>query len=138
MDYSITNGYIEMDIDNYSTYVVVKEADGCFIHWLILLLFVFIVLIVIIYYSGRGNEKKDDKKEEKEEEKKYENRKLGFHFLLVAGFNAFAFILAIFFGQCRLDIPAALFDLAGTILFEVIFYNATKKEAEKDKKEAAN
>ena len=138
VDYSITNGYIEMDIDNYSTYVVVKEADGCFIHWLILLLFVFIVLIVIIYYSGRGNEKKDDKKEEKEEEKKYENRKLGFHFLLVAGFNAFAFILAIFFGQCRLDIPAALFDLAGTILFEVIFYNATKKEAEKDKKEAAN
>lgn len=145
-DFDVISGRIVMDMDNYSTYVVVTDESECFIHLIILLLFILSILTIIIYYlRKKSDEKNGEKSDEKYNEKtgdkdSYEDdserRKYRIHLLLVTGFNVAGFILAVFFRHCRWDLPAELLNLICTVLLETIFYNAAKNSNGK-KKEAA-
>ena len=134
-----------MDMDNYSTYVVVEDEGICFIHWIIVLLLIISILTVIIYYVRKDRDSKEKVSKDKEDGIKMpagrkneedERRFFRLHLLIVTGSNIAGFILAVFFRHCRWDLPAELLNLICTVLLETIFYNAAKNSNGK-KKEAA-
>lgn len=139
-DFDVISGRIVMDMDNYSTYVVVTDESDCFIHLIILILFILSILTIIIYYLRKKNdekngEKSDERYNEKTGEKdSYEDdserRKYRIHLLFVTGFNLAGFILAVFFRHCRWDLPVEILNAVCSTVLEVILMKVTKKESE--------
>jgi len=132
IDFDILGDMIVMDMDNYSTYVVVEDEGICFIHWIIVLLLIISILTVIIYYVRKDRDSKEKVSKDEEDERRF----FRLHLLIVTGSNIAGFILAVFFRHCRWDLPAELLNLICTVLMETIFYNAAKNSNGK-KKEAA-
>ena len=146
IDFDILGDMIVMDMDNYSTYVVVEDEGICFIHWIIVLLLIISILTVIIYYVRKDRDSKEKVSKDKEDGIKMpagrkneedERRFFRLHLLIVTGSNIAGFILAVFFRHCRWDLPAELLNLICTVLLETIFYNAAKNSNGKKKEAAA-
>jgi|GEM_PF-2837508 len=102
----IEDGQVALNVDNFSTYMVVSRFAACYIHWLILLMLMLSVAIALIYFCALY--RKEERNEDGLEDKKPAGRK-GFNLQLAAviALNLTGAILGFAFGECKWDIYAA-------------------------------
>ena len=102
----IEDGQVALNVDNFSTYMVVSKHGTCYIHWLILLMLMMSVAIALIYFCALY--RKEERNEDGLEDKKPAGRK-GFNLQLAAviALNLTGAILGFAFGECKWDIYAA-------------------------------
>ena len=95
-DFDVVNGEVVMNVDNFSTYVVVSGETSCYIHWLILLILLLSVAIALLYF--RNTYRKEEKL----------SREFNIQLVAVVALNLAGAIIAFAFGECKWDIYAGI------------------------------
>jgi hypothetical protein len=128
-DGSITIGY-DLNRDKDPKH---GHGWGCIIHWIILLCLLISLLLIIIYQLSIRRDKEEEKDEvytveEMEKRIRSRRRRFAFQAILVGILNIFGLILAVFFRQCKWDIPADILFVVVTSLSEGAMHHARKHE----------